>query len=93
MIQIHSLNTGTTYMYQIVYKTALKYIKDYIYRKRYIVKCFITVFINLSRFDEFGFRVEEEDGPEQNSKKLLGIPFVEDPQHRLINYIFFTYLM
>ncbi|XP_071448205.1 small G protein signaling modulator 3 homolog [Hetaerina americana] len=35
------------------------------------------------RFDEFGFRVEEEDGPEQNSNKLLGIPFVEDPQHRL----------
>ncbi|XP_066590271.1 small G protein signaling modulator 3 homolog [Prorops nasuta] len=35
------------------------------------------------RFDEFGFRVEEEDGPEQSSKKLLGIPFVEDPQHRL----------
>lgn len=35
-----------------------------------------------SRFDEFGFRVEEEDGPEQSSKKLLGIPFVEDPQHR-----------
>lgn len=34
------------------------------------------------RFDEFGFRVDEEDGPEQNSKKLLGIPFVEDPQHR-----------
>lgn len=36
----------------------------------------------VSRFDEFGFRVEEEDGPEQNSNKLLGIPFVEDPQHR-----------
>lgn len=35
------------------------------------------------RFDEFGFRVEEEDGPEQSSKKLLGVPFVEDPQHRL----------
>ncbi|XP_050313746.1 small G protein signaling modulator 3 homolog isoform X2 [Anthonomus grandis grandis] len=35
------------------------------------------------RFDEFGFRVEEEDGPEQNSNKLLGIPLVEDPQHRL----------
>ncbi|KAI4485300.1 hypothetical protein M0804_006805 [Polistes exclamans] len=35
------------------------------------------------RFDEFGFRVEEEDGPEQSSKKILGIPFVEDPQHRL----------
>uniref|UniRef100_A0A6P7F568 Small G protein signaling modulator 3 n=1 Tax=Diabrotica virgifera virgifera TaxID=50390 RepID=A0A6P7F568_DIAVI len=34
------------------------------------------------RFDEFGFRVDEEDGPEQNSNKLLGIPFVEDPQHR-----------
>ncbi|XP_074094148.1 small G protein signaling modulator 3 homolog [Cotesia typhae] len=34
------------------------------------------------RFDEFGFRVEEEDGPEQSSKKLLGVPFVEDPQHR-----------
>lgn len=37
---------------------------------------------NNSRFDEFGFRVDEEDGPEQNSNKLLGIPFVEDPQHR-----------
>lgn len=36
------------------------------------------------RFDEFGFRVEEEDGPEQNSNKLLGIPLVEDPQHRLV---------
>ncbi|XP_046818456.1 small G protein signaling modulator 3 homolog isoform X1 [Vespa velutina] len=35
------------------------------------------------RFDEFGFRVEEEDGPEQSSRKILGIPFVEDPQHRL----------
>jgi len=34
------------------------------------------------RFDEFGFRVEEEDGPEQNSRKLLGIPFVEDEEHR-----------
>lgn len=33
--------------------------------------------------------MEEEDGPEQNSKKLLGIPFVEDPQHRLI--IFFSH--
>ncbi|KAK4303770.1 hypothetical protein Pmani_024242 [Petrolisthes manimaculis] len=35
------------------------------------------------RFDEFGFRVEEEDGPEQSSKLLLSQPFVEDPQHRL----------
>lgn len=34
------------------------------------------------RYDEFGFRVEEEDGPEQNSNKLLGIPFVEDECHR-----------
>lgn len=34
------------------------------------------------RFDEFGFRVEEEDGPEQSSNKLLGIPFSEDPEHR-----------
>lgn len=35
------------------------------------------------RYDEFGFRVEEEDGPEQSSNKLLGIPFTEDAQHRL----------
>lgn len=34
-------------------------------------------------FDEFGFRVEEEDGPEQSSNKLLSQPFVEDAQHRL----------
>lgn len=34
------------------------------------------------RFDEFGFKVEEEDGPEQSSNKLLSIPLVEDPQHR-----------
>lgn len=27
--------------------------------------------------------MDEEDGPEQSSNKLLGIPFVEDPQHRL----------
>lgn len=42
----------------------------------------VILLIIKSRFDEFGFRVEEEDGPEQSSKKLLGIPFVEDPQHR-----------
>ena len=42
----------------------------------------IGAFLCFTRFDEFGFRVEEEDGPEQNSNKLLGIPFVEDPQHR-----------
>lgn len=33
------------------------------------------------RFDEFGFRVEEEDGPEQSSSKLLGIPFIESEDH------------
>ncbi|CAH1795420.1 unnamed protein product [Owenia fusiformis] len=35
------------------------------------------------RFDEFGFKVEEEDGPEETSSKLLSTPYVEDPQHRL----------
>ncbi|KAJ6634825.1 Small G protein signaling modulator 3 like, partial [Pseudolycoriella hygida] len=35
------------------------------------------------RFDEFGFRVEEEDGPEPSSNKLLGTPFSEDEQQRL----------
>ena len=34
------------------------------------------------RFDEFGFKVEEEDGPEQISNKLLSTPFIEDPQQR-----------
>ncbi|OXU22236.1 hypothetical protein TSAR_016879 [Trichomalopsis sarcophagae] len=34
------------------------------------------------RFDEFGFKVDEEDGLEQSAKKLLNVPFVEDPQHR-----------
>ncbi|XP_037091699.1 small G protein signaling modulator 3 homolog [Pollicipes pollicipes] len=35
------------------------------------------------RIDEFGFRVEEEDGPEQSSSKLLSTPFAESPKHRL----------
>lgn len=35
------------------------------------------------RFDEFGFRVEEEDGPEPSSNKLLSTPFSEDEQQRL----------
>lgn len=39
------------------------------------------LFISETRFDEFGFRVEEEDGPEPMSKKLL-IPFVEDEHKR-----------
>ncbi|XP_067118564.1 small G protein signaling modulator 3 homolog [Centruroides vittatus] len=45
------------------------------------------------RFDEFGFRIEEEDGPEQSSSKLLSTPFTEDPQHRLqwIAYLEFTH--
>lgn len=34
------------------------------------------------RFDEFGFKVDDEDGLEQSAKKLLNVPFVEDPQHR-----------
>ncbi|CAL8089006.1 unnamed protein product [Orchesella dallaii] len=36
-----------------------------------------------SGFDELGFRIEEEDGPEQSSNKLLGIPFTEDQSVRL----------
>lgn len=45
------------------------------------------------RFDEFGFRVEEEDGPEPVSNKLLSTPFIEDPQQRLmwIAYLEFTH--
>ncbi|KAM4722011.1 small G protein signaling modulator 3 isoform 1-T3 [Rhinophrynus dorsalis] len=35
------------------------------------------------RYDEFGFRVDKEDGAEPNSSKLLGIPLTEDPQQRL----------
>jgi len=35
------------------------------------------------RWDEFGFRVDEEDGPEDSSSKLLSIPFVESPRRRL----------
>lgn len=45
------------------------------------------------RFDEFGFRIEEEDGPEQSSSKLLSTPFVEDEKHRLewIAYLEFSH--
>ncbi|KAL3875519.1 hypothetical protein ACJMK2_033464 [Sinanodonta woodiana] len=44
------------------------------------------------RYDEFGFKVEEEDGPEENSSKLLQ-PFVEDAQNRLkwTAYLEFTH--
>jgi len=37
----------------------------------------------LYTWDEFGFRVEEEDGPEDCSSKLLSIPFVESPRRRV----------
>ncbi|XP_036614722.1 small G protein signaling modulator 3 isoform X2 [Trichosurus vulpecula] len=35
------------------------------------------------RYDEFGFRVDKEDGAEPNSSKLLDGPLTEDPQQRL----------
>ncbi|XP_033630050.1 small G protein signaling modulator 3 homolog isoform X3 [Asterias rubens] len=35
------------------------------------------------RYDEFGFRIDEEDGAEADSSKLLSQPFLEDTQHRL----------
>lgn len=53
---------------------------EYRFFQKHMLSSFIITYI--CRFDEFGFRVDEEDGPEQNSNKLLGIPFVEDPQHR-----------
>ena len=34
-------------------------------------------------FDEFGFKVDIEDGPEQSSSKLLSTPFQDNPQQRL----------
>ena len=34
-------------------------------------------------FDEFGFKLEFEDGPEQSSSKLLSTPFKDNPQQRL----------
>jgi len=37
----------------------------------------------LFRWDEFGFKVDEEDGPEDCSSKLLSIPFMESPRRRL----------
>lgn len=45
------------------------------------------------RFDEFGFRVEKEDGPEQSSSPLLSIPFTEDEEQRLkwIAYLEFSH--
>lgn len=34
-------------------------------------------------YDEFGFKLEMEDGPEQSSSKLLSMPFKDNPQQRL----------
>ena len=34
-------------------------------------------------YDEFGFKVDVEDGPEQSSSKLLSTPFKDNPQQRL----------
>lgn len=34
-------------------------------------------------YDEFGFRIEQEDKAEPDSSKLLGIPFIEDETDRL----------
>ena len=39
-------------------------------------------------WDEFGFRVEEEDGPEDSSNKLLSIPFVESPKVIQVKYLY-----
>jgi hypothetical protein len=39
------------------------------------------------RFDEFGFKIDEDNELEESSRKLLNVPFVEDAQQRLL-YIF-----
>ncbi|KAF6032031.1 SGSM3 [Bugula neritina] len=45
------------------------------------------------RYDEFGFKVEVEDGPEENSSKLLSTPFMENSKHKLkwIAYLEFSH--
>ena len=42
-------------------------------------------------FDEFGFKLDVEDGPEESSSKLLSTPFQDNPQQRLkwLAHIFF----
>ncbi|GCB69147.1 hypothetical protein scyTo_0012372, partial [Scyliorhinus torazame] len=35
------------------------------------------------RYDEFGFRIDREDGAEPNSRRIMGVPLPEDPQQRL----------
>ena len=34
-------------------------------------------------YDEFGFKIEVEDGPEQCSSKLLSTPFSDNHQQKL----------
>ncbi|TRY67052.1 hypothetical protein TCAL_07812 [Tigriopus californicus] len=38
---------------------------------------------DIEHFDEFGFRIDREDGPEDTSNRLLSQPFQDDPQKRL----------
>lgn len=38
---------------------------------------------DIEHFDEFGFRIDREDGPEDSSNRLLSQPFQDDPQKRL----------
>ncbi|XP_069765857.1 small G protein signaling modulator 3 isoform X1 [Narcine bancroftii] len=35
------------------------------------------------QYDEFGFRIDKEDGGEMNPRRVVGIPLPEDPQQRL----------
>ena len=42
----------------------------------------------MPRWDEFGFRVEEEDGPEDSSSKLLSIPFQESPRYYRLFWLY-----
>lgn len=42
-------------------------------------------------YDEFGFRVEDEDKAEPDSSKLLGVPFVENESSRLKWIAFFEF--
>ena len=38
---------------------------------------------DLMEYDEFGFKIEVEDGPEQCSSKLLSTPFSDNHQQKL----------
>ena len=41
-----------------------------------------TQIVGDDEFDEFGFKIDVEDGPEQSSSKLLSTPFQDNPQQR-----------